>query len=200
MDRYGMVIDLRKCIGCNSCVVACKIEHNVPNEISLTSILEKEVGKFPNSNRVFVPVMCNHCEKPPCVEVCPTKATYIREDGIVAIDWEKCIGCEACIEHCPYDARFLVNDNRILFPDGETDFENPVFKKAPSNVTIKCDFCFHRVEKGLPPACVECCQTDARIFGDLSNKEDPIWNLINKYKGWQMLPDRRTEPCVYYIG
>jgi len=200
MAKYGMVIDLRKCIGCNTCVAACKAEHLTPTGLFQTSVIEKEMGKFPKTIRVFVPVLCNHCEEPPCVDVCPTGATYKRDDGIVIIDYDKCIGCGACIEHCPYHARTFVDDERTVYYDGKTIFEKPVYQKIPKKVAIKCDFCFHRLEQGLLPACVEVCPTSARIFGDLEDPESEIRELIEKYKAWTMLPDKGTEPQVYYIG
>ncbi len=200
MPRYGMVVDLRKCIGCHSCVVACKSEHNTPTGIFQTDVLEKELGKFPNAVRVFLPVLCNHCEEPTCVEVCPSQATSKREDGVVMIDFEKCIGCGACVEHCPYHARVLVQDNRTLFPDGKTVFEKPVHQKIPGKVALKCDFCFFRLEKGKQPACVEVCPTTARVFGDVGDPNSTVSGLIQKYLAWVMLPDKNTKPQVYYIG
>jgi len=200
MARYGMVVDLRKCVGCTACVVACKSEHNTPTGIFQTSVLDKEMGKFPNSIRVFVPVLCNHCEEPTCLDVCPTKATSKRADGVVMIDYDVCIGCAACVEHCPYQVRSLVKDNRCLFPDGVSTFEKPVHKKIPNNVATKCDFCYHRLEQGKVPACAEICATEARVFGDLSDKSSKVNQLITKYNGWTMLPDKKTEPRVYYIG
>jgi Fe-S-cluster-containing dehydrogenase component len=200
MPRYGMVVDLRKCIGCQSCVVACKSEHNAPSGILQTNVLEKEMGKFPNSVRIFLPVLCNHCDKPTCVDVCPTKATYKRDDGLVMIIFDKCIGCGACVEHCPYHARVLVGDNRTLFPDGKTVFEKPVYEKILGNVAVKCDFCHFRIDKGLEPACVQVCPTGSRIFGDLSDPEGKLARLIRDYKGWPMLPEKGTEPSIYYIG
>lgn len=200
MARYGMVVDLKKCIGCNACVVACKSEHNTPTGVMQTSVLEKEMGKFPDTNRIFLPVLCNHCENPTCAEVCPTKATYQREDGMVMIDYEKCIGCCACIEHCPYHVRELVQDSRTLYPDGETVFEKPVHQKILDKVAVKCDFCYHRVENGQDPACCEVCPTKARVFGDLSEETSEVNSLIEKHNGWQMLPEEGTKPCVFYIG
>jgi Fe-S-cluster-containing dehydrogenase component len=200
MPRYGMVVDLRKCIGCQSCVVACKAEHNTPTGILQTNVLERELGKFPNVVRVFLPVLCNHCEEPTCVEVCPSQATTKREDGVVMIDFQKCIGCGACVEHCPYHARVLVQDNRTLFPDGKTAFEKPVHQKIPGQVALKCDFCFFRVDKGKQPACVEVCPTQARLFGDVADPKSTVSGLIQKYKAWVMLPDKNTKPQVYYIG
>jgi molybdopterin-containing oxidoreductase family iron-sulfur binding subunit len=200
MARYGMVIDLRRCVGCNACVVACKSEHNAPAGILQTTVLEKEMGKFPNTNRVFVPMLCNHCEFPVCAEVCPTKATHKRADGIVMIDYAKCIGCCSCIEHCPYHVRVLVLDNRTLYPDGRTVFEKPVHDKIPTKVATKCDFCHHRVETGGQPACAEVCPTSARVFGDLSDESSKASRLIREYSSWQMLPEKQTQPCVFYIG
>lgn len=200
MPRYGMVVDLRKCIGCQSCVVACKAEHNTPTGILQTNVLERELGKFPNVVRVFLPVLCNHCEEPTCVEVCPSQATTKREDGVVMVDFQKCIGCGACVEHCPYHARVLVQDNRTLFPDGKTAFEKPVHQKIPGQVALKCDFCFFRVDKGKQPACVEVCPTQARLFGDVADPKSTVSGLIQKYKAWVMLPDKNTKPQVYYIG
>ena len=200
MARYGMVVDLKKCVGCNACVVTCKSEHNTPTGILQTSVLEKEMGKFPDTNRIFLPVLCNHCENPTCAEVCPTKATYQRDDGMVMIDYEKCIGCCACIEHCPYHVRTLVLDNRTVYADGETVFEKPVHQKILNNVATKCDFCYHRVEAGMQPSCCEVCPTRARVFGDLSDDASTVRALINKHQGWQMLPEKGTDPCVYYIG
>ncbi len=200
MARYGMVVDLRKCVGCTACVVGCKSEHNTPTGIFQTSVLDKEMGKFPNSIRVFVPVLCNHCEEPTCMDVCPTKATYKRDDGVVMIDYDICIGCAACVEHCPYQVRSLVKDNRCLYPDGVSTFEKPVHKKIPNNVATKCDFCYHRLEQGKIPVCAEICPTEARVFGDLSDKGSKVNQLIAKHNGWTMLPDKKTEPRVYYIG
>lgn len=200
MARYGMVVDLKRCIGCNACVVACKSEHNTPTGILLTSVLEKEIGRFPHTNRVFVPVLCNHCDQAVCAEVCPTKATYKRADGVVCIDYEKCIGCLACIEHCPYHVRSFVRDNRVLFPDGTTTFEKPVHQPIPSRVATKCDLCYHRIDAGTLPACAEVCPTSARVFGDLSDPGSQPNQLIRDHGGWAMMPDRQTRPCVFYIG
>lgn len=199
MPRYGMVVDLRKCVGCHSCVIACKAEHNTPAGLHQTFVLEKEMGRFPKSVRVFMPVLCNHCEEPPCVEVCPSGATEKRADGVVMIDYERCIGCAACVEHCPYNARGVVKDNRTRFPDG-TVFEKPVHQPIPAKVALKCDFCFHRVDAGSKPACVVVCPTTARVFGDLDDPQAEPARLIEKYAGWCLLPEKATRPKVYYIG
>ncbi len=200
MARYGMVIDLKKCVGCNACVVACKSEHNTPRSIFYTLVLDREIGKFPNVARVFVPVLCNHCEKPTCLKVCPSKATRKREDGVVTIDFSRCLGCAACIEHCPYRVRRIVQDNRTLLSDGKTAFQKPVHHPVPNQVATKCDFCYPRIESGHLPACVEVCPTKARVFGDLEDPKSTVSELIDRYHGWTMLPEKGTEPRVYYIG
>ncbi|MCU0249752.1 MAG: 4Fe-4S dicluster domain-containing protein [Vicinamibacterales bacterium] len=200
MARYGMVVDLKRCVGCNACVVACKSEHNTPNSVLFTTVLEKEMGTFPQCNRVFVPVLCNHCDVPVCAQVCPTKATHKRPDGIVFIEYAKCIGCCACIEHCPYHVRTLVQDPRMLYPDGTTAFEKPVAQQILNKVATKCDLCYHRVETGQRPACVEVCPTKARVFGDLADPSSEANRLVKDHGGWQMLPEKQTQPCVFYIG
>jgi Fe-S-cluster-containing dehydrogenase component len=195
-----MVMDLKRCIGCHTCVVACKSEHNTPARVFQTLVLDREIGVFPETNRVFIPVLCNQCAEPACVEVCPKEATFIREDGVVMIDFERCIGCGSCVEHCPYQARSLVQDNRTLFPDGRTVFEKPVHERIPKRVAVKCDFCFHRLDRGGTPACVEACPTEARIFGDLADPDSTAARLIAKFAGWKLKPEAGTEPNVYYLG
>jgi Fe-S-cluster-containing dehydrogenase component len=200
MAKYGMVVDLRKCVGCTACVVACKSEHNTPSGIFQTTVLDKEMGKYPKCIRVFVPVLCNHCDEPTCVDVCPTKASYKQDNGVVNIDYEKCIGCAACVEHCPYQVRTLVQDNRVLFPDGVSTFEKPVHRKIPNNVATKCDFCYHRLDAGKQPVCSEICPTEARVCGDLDDPNSEASQLIKKWKAWTMLPEKGTRPRVFYIG
>ena len=198
MSKYGMVMDLDRCIGCNACVIACKVEHNTPVDIHFTKILEREVGTYPEANRQFLPVMCNHCDDAPCIDVCPTQATYAREkDGIVLIDWDKCIGCGGCILACPYEQRFPVHDNRTSFPDGG-DFKSTVVERAPTGVTVKCDFCYHRIDAGKEPACVEACPTNARIFGEIAGEK--LGNIISRENAFTLLPDKGAKPGVFYIG
>ncbi|MCC6472576.1 MAG: 4Fe-4S dicluster domain-containing protein [Burkholderiales bacterium] len=194
-----MAIDLSRCNGCNACVVACKVEHNGPPGILLTVILEKETGRYPNANRTFYPVLCNHCEQPPCVPVCPTKATYRREDGIVLVDWDACIGCGACIQACPYEQRFHVKKEAAARAPGGAEHENPGLRTAPAGVPLKCDFCYHRVDAGRVPACVEACPTGARIFGRLEGGERPINELISRRHARTLLPEMGTSPHVYYF-
>ena len=178
--HYGMLIDLRRCIGCHACSVACKAEFDVPLGKTRSWVEYVEKGRYPNVSRSFLPRLCNHCSEPACVPVCPTGATWKREeDGIVVVDPDICIGCKYCIQACPYDARFL----------------NPV-----TGVADKCDFCLHRVSQGLAPACVETCIGRARIFGDLNDPDSEISRTIASNPVSVLRPEKGTEPNVYYIA
>ena len=178
--QYGMVIDLRRCIGCHACTVACKAEFDVPLGENRAWVEYVDKGVYPNVGRSFLPRLCNQCSEPPCVRVCPTNATYKRQqDGIVVIDSGLCIGCKYCILACPYDARFL----------------NPV-----TGVAEKCDFCIHRVSQGLVPACVNTCVGGARIFGDLADPDSNVSKLIATNQVTVLRREMGTLPNVYYIG
>lgn len=178
--QYAMLIDTRRCIGCHACTVACKAEYNTPlgNNRSWVEYVEK--GDYPNVSRNFLPRLCNHCSDPSCVWVCPTGATYKREeDGIVVVDPDICIGCKYCVQACPYDARFI---NEVT---GAAD---------------KCDFCVHLVSQGLKPACVETCIGKARIFGDINDPTSEISQMVANNPVSVLRPDQGTEPNVYYIA
>jgi tetrathionate reductase subunit B len=177
--RYAMAVDLRRCTGCHACSVACKSEFGVPLGVFRSWVKIKEKGKYPNVKKFFLPRLCNQCDDPPCVPVCPVQATYIGEDGIVLIDPRKCIGCGACITACPYLARF----------------RNPVSKTAE-----KCDFCLHRIENGVVPACVNACPADARIFGDLHDSEGEVSKIVAKNATQVLKPELGTKPQVFYIS
>ena len=146
--RYGFVIDQDRCIGCHACTVACKEEHQVPVGVFRTWVKHIEKGEFPNTSRHFGVMRCNHCDDSPCTVICPTSALYKRADGIVDFDNRRCIGCKACMQACPYDALYI---------------------DPNSNTAAKCNFCAHRVEKNLEPACVIVCPTQAILAGDLDN-------------------------------
>src|ERR1700691_3979314 len=155
--KYGFVIDNRKCIGCHACTVACKTENQVPVGVNRTWVKYVEKGLFPNTRRVFQVTRCNHCEKPPCVTICPVTAMYQRKYGIVDFNSERCIGCKACMQACPYDSIYMDPD------DG---------------TAAKCHFCAHRTEVGLEPACVIVCPEHAIIAGDLSDPASEIAELL----------------------
>ena len=177
--QYAMVIDVRKCIGCQACTIACKTEYEVPLGKNRSWVESVEKGTYPDVSRSFRPRLCNQCSEPACVPVCPVEATWKRdEDGVVVINKADCIACGRCVEACPYDARFL----------------NPVGGKAD-----KCDFCLHRVEQGLVPSCVNTCQGKARVFGDLNDPESEVSKLVADHPVTVLLQETGTKPNVYYI-
>lgn len=177
--RYAMVIDLRKCIGCHACAIACKSTFNVPLGVWRSWVKQVERGRYPNTQRHFLPRLCNHCEHPVCVEACPTKASYQREDGVTLIREERCIGCKLCISACPYNARFSHPEKKIA---------------------DKCTFCVHRVDNGVAPSCVNTCQGEARIFGDLNDPTSEVAKLVAREAVQVIKPELGTAPRVFYIG
>ena len=203
MTSWGMVFDLRRCIGCNACTVACKQENSLPDGIFFTKTLSAEIGTYPNVTRTYIPTICNQCEDAPCERVCPSGATYTSDDGIVMVDAEKCIGCGSCAVACPYDQRSLMDPKLLkdgLFHDGSlTPFEEQGYERFIAGTMVKCDFCSERVSSGLEPACVATCPTDARIFGDLDDANSKARRLIRERGGRQPLPQKNTKPKVYYV-
>jgi len=214
--RWGMVIDLKKCIGCYACVLACKAEHFLPPGMFWGRVLIGETGTYPAVRKHIYPVLCNHCKEAACVEVCPTGATTRREDGIVTIDYDKCVGCKYCIMACPYQQRsFYSGDEREYFPgQGLTPLEVIGKELYPlqEGTVVKCNFCTERIESGLQqglkpgmdrestPACVIACPTKARYFGDLDDPESEVSRLVREKKGEQLQPQFETDPSVYYLS
>ncbi|MBI4285697.1 MAG: 4Fe-4S dicluster domain-containing protein [Chloroflexi bacterium] len=213
---WGFIVDTERCIGCGKCVVACKKENNVPWEPEFNRtwveryVITEDREVFvdsPNAGRdgftaepmnvkyrnvavwksFFVPKLCNQCENPPCVAVCPVNATYMTEEGIVLVDQKHCIGCRYCIQACPYGARYVLPDF------AETHF-------GQVRVIDKCTWCYHRITKGLLPACVEMCPVGARVFGDLRDPLSPVSKLLKEKRFYVLKPDLGTEPKVYYLG
>ena len=199
MARYGMVIDTRKCLGCSACTLACKVENGTPRGVFWNKVLQREIGKWPNANREFLAMPCMHCNHPPCVEVCPTGASYKRADGIVAVDYDKCMGCRYCETACPYGARTFVAAIRGYFEQGLTPYEQVMFAKHQVGVEEKCNFCMDRIAKGQEPACVATCPAYARFFGDLDDPNSVVSKLIGERHGYQLLPELGTDPSVYYL-
>lgn len=177
--RFGMVIDLRRCVGCQACSSACKSENVVPHEKYRTYVPEYELGAYPNVRKAFLPQLCNHCEAPSCVSVCPTGATFKRKDGIVVVDSEVCWGCGYCINACPYDKRYF----------------NP-----QTHVADKCTLCAHRVDAGLLPACVESCVGGARVFGDFNDASSQVSKLLSNHPTAVLKPSSGTKPRIFYIA
>ncbi len=202
MTRWGMVIDLQTCVGCHSCSAACKATNGTPPDIFFSRVHEFESGVYPKARREFLPVLCNHCQNPPCVEVCPTGASYQREDGIVAVKADVCIGCRSCALACPYDHRHYVEPGSLKkgYFDGDlTLYELVKYDRWTEGTVIKCDFCMDRVDEGLKPACVETCPAEARIFGDLADPKSDVSKLLRENESFTLLPEAGTKPCVYYI-
>jgi len=199
--RYGMVIDLKKCIGCNSCTIACRAEKGTPAGIFYNRVEKYEVGKYPAARMEFRPIPCMHCQEPACLAVCPTGATYKRDDGIVLIDHNKCMGCRYCILACPYNARqSLSSIDNYYGPVGETPYETLKRPGLDKGTAVKCDFCVARLEKGRLPACVETCPSQARYFGDLDDPQSEVSRLIAFHRGTVLKEELGTKPSVYYIN
>lgn len=212
--RYGMVIDLNKCVGCYGCVVKCMQEHFLPPGMTWAKLLFSETGIYPDVIKHVYPVLCNHCREPACLESCPTGATQQREDGIVWIDQEKCTGCKNCVDACPYQIRTFYSDRQEHFPgQGLTEYEEQAENLFPlkNDVVLKCDFCADRIDEGVKkglkpgvdweatPACVNICLAKARFFGDLDDPDSEVSRLIRDKEAVQLHPGFGTDPSVYYI-
>jgi Fe-S-cluster-containing dehydrogenase component len=210
--RWGLAIDVAKCLeakGCDKCIRACHARHNVPeignakDEVKwiwkerLREALPDRIDRYaPEALReAKVPVLCNHCERPPCVRVCPTQATWKREDGVVMMDWHRCIGCRYCMAACPYGSRsFNWRDPRPFLKSVD-----PGFPTRTQGVVEKCNLCDERLARGEAPACVEACQEKALVFGDLEDAESAIRKVLAERPASRRRPALGTGPSVYYL-
>ena len=177
--QWAKVIDHTRCIGCHACTTACKSENEVPLSVTRTYVKHVDVGAFPLARRVFQVTRCNQCDDAPCVTACPTAAMYARSDGIVDFDKSICIGCKACIAACPYDAIFINPDD---------------------HAAEKCNFCAHRIDVGLEPACVVVCPTEAILVGDLRDPASRVAQIVRREPVTVRRAEKGTQPKLFYKG
>ena len=211
MTRYVMIADLRRCVGCQTCTAACKETNGTPPGVQWRRVLDLEAGTYPEVSRVFVPTGCQHCDEPPCRDVCPSTATAKRADGIVTIDYDICIGCGYCAMSCPYEARYKVDHASFAYGDTPTAAERARFDPAKIGVVTKCTFCVDRIDAGVKagkrpgtdpeasPACVNSCLSGALRFGDLDDDDSEVSRLIAGNQWFRMHEDEGTGPGFYYL-
>ena len=219
--RYGMVIDLHRCVGCAACDIACKSENNVPDDHHWSNHIVETTGTFPNTRFRYIPTLCNHCDNAPCVTNCPTTAMYKSDDGLTLHAPEKCIGCRLCQLACPYGviyfnedapfAQFQEDDNPAINGGTATGSDviartgtpipdyNPASGIRKRGIVEKCTFCSHRLAEEKLPWCVESCPADARIFGDLNDPESPPRQALARHAPRVLQEEKGTQPRVFYI-
>ncbi len=212
MVHYGMLIKLSHCVSCYGCAAACKAENKTPKGIYWAAAKEGETGEFPNARRYYIPTLCMHCENAPCVAVCPTGASHKRADGIVLVDYNKCIGCKYCMQACPYAARHFMASIDGYYQSGLIAWESRAYAQHQVGVVEKCTFCVQRVDAGVKngltpgvdrdatPACVNTCVGRARIFGDLDDPNSQVSQEITNLRAMPLKPALGTKPSVYYAG
>ena len=220
MARWGLVIDLDRCTGCQACVIACKHENNVPFSTPTTAAADRLMTwiwfvapELPERRRPLLPLMCQHCDEAPCTDVCPTRATYQTPEGIVAQIYERCIGCRYCMNACPYGVKAF-NWTTPEWPDSMVPMANPHVSRRPNGVVEKCTFCHHRLIQASEraraegrelapgdyvPACVEICPTDAMAFGDLDDPSTHVAELALSPRAFRLLEELGTRPKVIYL-
>lgn len=204
MTKLAIGVNLRRCIGCNTCALACKMQNNVPDGMLWNRVLtegcdrfDSAEGVYPHLTRTYLPLACQHCENPACERVCPTGATYKDDKGRVEIDYDKCIGCRMCMAACPYNARTF-NWNDPVRATGASYGDARVPERA-RGVMEKCTLCKERTDEGDEPMCVRCCPADARIFGDLDDPDSAVSRLRRDQGAEVLLEDKGTRPQVFYV-
>lgn len=220
--RWVMAIDLRKCVGCHACTIACVAENKLPPGVVYRPVLEKELGTYPHVSRMFIPRPCMQCDNPPCVPVCPVTATYTNAEGVVVVDYEQCIGCRACIVACPYGARTSdfgytytettpVAEGLIVGRETADDYERAAnyeygkewpregHRDSPIGNVRKCHFCLHRLKEGMLPACTSTCIGRATYFGDANDPDSLVADLVASPNVMRLKEELGTEPRVYYL-
>ena len=211
MTRYAMIADLRRCVGCQTCTAACKDTRGTPPGVQWRRVLDIEAGEYPDVRRVFVPTGCQHCDEPPCLEVCPSTATRKRDDGIVTIDESLCIGCSACMMACPYDARYKVDATAFAYGDAAMPHESALADPQRLGLVTKCDFCVDRVVAGVAkslkpgvdpaatPVCAQSCISGALQFGDIDDPQSHVSRLLVENRWFRMHEEVGTGPGFYYL-
>ncbi len=209
VPHWGMVIDLFKCIGCDACTISCKAENRTPPGITYNVVLEEELGTYPNMRVQMTPRPCMQCQNAPCVEVCPVKASYRGEDGIVVVDANRCIGCRYCIAACPYGARSVDEGmsyaremqaaDQVVVPEYGVERKAHIKERGLQGTARKCTFCAHRIAHGEVPACCETCLGDARVFGDLNDPDSAVAKLASSSRASRLKEELGTNPSVYYL-
>jgi len=213
MTRWAMVADLRRCVGCQTCTASCKHANATPPGVQWRRVLDIEVGEYPDVQRAFVPVGCNHCDEPACLPVCPTGATYKRADGIVGINYDVCIGCAYCAVACPYQARYKTD--LVAFAYGGQAMASEAARQDDREqrraVATKCTFCVDRIDAGLAagqtpgvhpeatPACVNACIAEALAFGDLEDPQSNVSRLLADNQHFRMHEELGTGPGIFYL-
>lgn len=219
--RWVMVIDLRKCVGCHACTIACVAENKLPPGVVYRPVLDEELGTYPYVSRRFLPRPCMQCDEPPCVPVCPVNATYKRADGVIEVNYDQCIGCRYCVTACPYAARtfdfgslynkdapsvagLIVGRQTVEKQERDASFEygrswKREEEKSPIGNVRKCQFCLHRLNAGMLPACVTTCIGRATYFGDVNDPEALVSELIGSPNVMRLKEELGTQPKVYYM-
>lgn len=205
MTRYGMAVDLTRCIGCNTCAMACKVSNNLPKDVWWNVVhmdggdfFDTSSGEYGKSHMEYYPTNCMHCASPACEAVCPTGATSRREDGIVTVDIEQCIGCQSCVSACPYDVRCYIEAEPEFYTEFAIgDVSAPQHKAATVG---KCDFCSGRIDRGEVPACMELCPGRARYWGDLDDPNSEISQVLAGRDVKVLKEEEGTEPSFFYFS